>query len=243
MNTTSKILIGILVVVLVGFGIYAFTHGQTQQLAGYSPSSSISAQTGEALNYQSNQNAPLGSPTIDSNGGFFNNNLGDVVTSGTFSPVGGQSVTNGAPQVINYTGSTTLFSIQNPFGATTTLQYGEVYGTDGTSSIALLVGTSTQPTGISNGGFSVANNISPTIINASLSTSTQFFTASGVTVGSAAGFQSAGTGSFTEIQVGPNDYVVGYATTTYSNTPGGVTSITDSARSKLSGTYSFEWYR
>ena len=129
---------------------------------------------------------------------------------------GGATVATGIieqPQITScnqgiYAGSSTQFAIKNPNSATSTLTVLDVTATGQATTTTFLVGTSTTPGG--NG----STGISATFVNATLSTSSLAFYTPGVTVGSGSGFTNAGSGTFMTIQVGPNDWVVGEATTT-----------------------------
>lgn len=104
--------------------------------------------------------------------------------------------------------TSTQFAIANPYSSTSTVEI-QVVGTV-SSSTALKVGTST--TAFPN---NTASNVSATLINTTLATSTPFAVWSGIAVGSA-GYPGAGASTFSKIVVGPNDYVVGYASSSFS---------------------------
>lgn len=108
------------------------------------------------------------------------------------------------------TASSTAFAVSNPFFATSTASVVMVNGLGNATSSLFEIGTSTVSTGLT------TSLISPTLVNATLATSSANYSfASGVTVGSI-GYVSAGSGTFGKIMVGPNDYVSAYSTSTYS---------------------------
>ncbi len=108
---------------------------------------------------------------------------------------------------INYAASSTLFGLQNPYAATSTATLNILNATGQATTTTLEVGTSTTATGIASA------TISPTFVNASVATTAPATFTPGVSVGSL-GFESAGTGTFKTVQVGPKDYIVAYATST-----------------------------
>lgn len=118
--------------------------------------------------------------------------------------------------------TTTIFAVANPFSATSTVRLQSFKGIGNATTTLLYVGTSTASTGLA------LTNVSPTLVNAaSVATSTQFITSSGITVGSL-GYLSSGSGTFPTISVGPSDYIVAFATTT----------ATGAGAANYSGTYS-----
>lgn len=103
--------------------------------------------------------------------------------------------------------TSTQFAIVNPYAATSTVEI-QIVGVNHATSTLFQVGTSTSAFPTS------STSLSPTLINTTFSTSSKFAVWSGITVGSA-GYPGSGSGTFTRLVVGPNDFVVGYATTSY----------------------------
>lgn len=118
----------------------------------------------------------------------------------------GATVSSGTCNAGSYAASSTQFAVQNPFGATSTATLFTVSGTGQSTSSSLLIGTSTQSTGI-------LSTVSPTLVNVTVATSAPFFVAGGVTVGST-GYLSSGANTFRTVVVGPTDYIVGFSTST-----------------------------
>lgn len=135
-------------------------------------------------------------------------------------------------------GSTTLFGLANPFSATSTAQLVALSGTDGTTTIDILVGTSTIATAPAG-----SNLASPTLLKATLiATSTPFYTSSGVAVGPGTGYTEPGTTNYT-IAVGPSEYLVGQATSSYPGASAtGVSGITNAANT-FNCTYKVLWMK
>lgn len=141
-------------------------------------------------------------------------------------------------------GTTTMAVIPNPFSnlGTSTVTVAYLYGGNSTTTVNYEMGTSTISAGQSLNA--TGSNISPTLINAQVSTTSQYFIASGVTVGPGTGATSAGAGTFTSIVVGPQESIVIAATSTYG---GANSSIGNNGllfpTATTTGTYKIEWQR
>lgn len=125
--------------------------------------------------------------------------------------------------------TTTIFAVQNPFLATSTVSLSELFVTGAsTSTIAISVATSTNqyPTSVSAGSL---------INSASFATSTLGQVVNGATAGST-GFVSAGTNSQQRIILGPNDYIVGFVT-------GSITTGVTGTDNTFAGSYRLEIFR
>lgn len=131
-------------------------------------------------------------------------------------------------------GTTTLAAILNPFNATATVKFASVYGTNGTTSINLLVGTSTVASPTNN-----ASQISASLINATVATSAPFYTASGALAGPGQGHVSAGASTQNTIVLGPSEYVVFFATSTSASYATGLEGITGNSNT-FTGNYEIE---
>jgi hypothetical protein len=132
--------------------------------------------------------------------------------------------------------TTSVFAILNPFSATSTARV-RVVGQNGTTSTDILVGTSTI--GYVPGN---ANLSSPTLINARVATSSAFDSISGIRAGAGAGYQDPGAGSYREIVVGPSQYVVGHATSSFAAGTDNILGITNAVNT-FSGSYLIEWQK
>lgn len=163
---------------------------------------------------------------------------GSITSSGTLTASGAFSVT-GTSTLNTFTSyvstgsfadaTTTIFAVQNPYGATTTVDFAELFVTGAsTSTIAISVATSTSqyPSSVSVGSL---------INSAALATSTLGYIVNGVTAGST-GFVSAGTAAQNRIIVGPTDYIVGLVT---GSITGGVTNPSNT----FAGSYLIRWNR
>lgn len=130
--------------------------------------------------------------------------------------LGGTRGTNGSglqiyPKIFSScnTASTTLFAAKPPSGATSTVDVGLLNLGGNATTTSVYVGTSTTPSP------PASSNVSATLVNgAQVATNTVQWLSPGVTVGPANGFLSSGTGTFTSIVVGPNDWLVMWATST-----------------------------
>lgn len=140
----------------------------------------------------------------------------------------GTVVSTGSCNTGAYAASTTEFAIANPFNATSTVILQVIAGTGQATTTTFQVGTSTASTGI------VSTTISPTMANFSAATTSPFWVSGGITVGSA-GYLSAGANTFHTIVLSPNEFVVGFATTTA--TGGGASAFTPG----VACTYKLEW--
>lgn len=134
--------------------------------------------------------------------------------------------------------TTTIFAVANPFLATSTASCPILQGQNGTTTIDILVGTSTKQYLTKN------SDVSATLINSTLiATSTKIFLSSGITVGPGTGFNSSGTGTFPKIVVGPSEFLVGLATSSYAGSSAtGKQGITNT-NNTFSGTYACLWER
>lgn len=139
----------------------------------------------------------------------------------------GTTVSTGTCNAGSYAASSTLFAVASPFTATSTATLQVITGTGQATTSTLLVGTSTLSTG-------VPTTIGGTLVNATISTSTPFWTSGGVLAGSA-GYNSPGANTFRTIVVGPSEFVVGEATSTATGV--GAAQYTPG----VSCTYKIEW--
>lgn len=116
--------------------------------------------------------------------------------------------------------SSTLFAIPNPWNATSTLSAVTLQGFNGATTTDFLVGTSTTP---APAGTAVAtSSVSASLIGLfNIAANSQFLTTAGVTLGTK-GYLPPSSGTYPtsvgSVVVGPNDYIVGFATST---NPGG----------------------
>lgn len=130
------------------------------------------------------------------------------------------------------TSTSTLFAVQPPSGATSTVTFASLQGTIAQTS-DILIGTSTSPGGMTatstlhvNGGGG--------LVGASAVPTGQFYIIPGIKIPPVGGTVT-GNGSYNsqfEITLGPKDYLVGYATST--NPTGGT--------GASACTYKIEWY-
>lgn len=141
----------------------------------------------------------------------------------------------------------TLAMIANPFNATSTVTFISLKGTNGTTTVDLIVGTTTLTAYEQIGTTTVSqqsiiNNIqiSPSLINATIvATSTIFYSVNGIRYGT--GVNDAGAGSQTRIVIGPSEAIGILATSTYVGTSAtGNQGITNSNNS-FSGSYLIEF--
>lgn len=113
--------------------------------------------------------------------------------------------------------TSTLFSIQNPTGATSTLVLATLYGRNGATTTDILVGTSTTP---NPAGAAVATSslVSNIIAMFSVTNGTAFNTTAGVTMGPGTGYRAPSSGTYptsqSRIVVGPSEWIVGFSTST-----------------------------
>jgi len=139
------------------------------------------------------------------------------------------------------TGTSTLLSVANPFASVgTSTAFIQLYGTQGATTTDILVATSTTaaPTGIAVATSSLGTD---TLIGAfKVATGTGFYFSSG-------NQKSWSVGTYTnnsEIQVGPNELLVGFSTSTYAasgGVNGGIAAGTLGIPSSC--TYKITWYR
>lgn len=149
------------------------------------------------------------------------------------------------------TGTSTLFAILNPFGATSTMTYGKISGLQGATTTDILVGTSTTPAPAANAANGVATSSVPAYIFGmfKVTASAKFYSVAGLTFGPAAGSgnyhqPSGGTypTSNARMMLGPNDYILGFSTSTAGgSTNGGVAASTVQIPSSCS--YRFDFAR
>lgn len=144
-------------------------------------------------------------------------------------------------------GTTTGAVIPNPFAAlgTSTVTVAYVYGTNTNAAITYQLGTSTITTGQSLN--QIGSNVSPTLVNIAVPSSSQFYAASGVSVGTALGGSvpvGSGAGTFSSVTVAPSESLVLFATSTVGGASSGaaVAAITTPAAG-TSVTYKVEWQR
>jgi len=105
--------------------------------------------------------------------------------------------------------TTTIFAVRNPFNATSTATVLAIEGVGNATTTTFEVGTSTKATGLA------AADVSGTlIVNASVATTSGFYTASGIQSGASGSYLSPGTGSARSVVLGPTQYIAGFATTT-----------------------------
>lgn len=146
--------------------------------------------------------------------------------------------------------TSTLVSIQNPFGATSTLEYFSIWGTNGATTTDILGATSTGPSpatvvvtatsSLGEHGFG---------LNA-VSTSSQFYTVIGNKYGPNGGYNNpygtVPTGAFaydsnSELVVGPSEYFIVFSTSTSPGKGNGQTG-TGFISVPTSCTYKSIWY-
>jgi len=215
MSTSLKqILTSAFVALVVALGVAWVMHGST-------PAPKAGTTTVSNLN----TNAPDGQYTgtqggLEADLGFFDaagavSNILAVFGFGT--TVATQYNFEGSSGSCATKATSTIFAVANPFAATSTATVIVTYTT--ASSTLLEVGTSTRSTGIT------TTAISPTLVNSTIASSTNSAVYSGVTVGGL-GYTSAGSATFQRIGVGPNDFVVGFATDTLPGFTVGLSSCT-----------------
>jgi hypothetical protein len=118
------------------------------------------------------------------------------------------------------TGTSTLFAVLNPFGATSTLTFANISGQVGATTSDIFVGTSTTPApaGIQVTSTSTATVGQNVFALFSVTGGSQFFSTAGVTMGPGKGYTAPSGGGYPTSQksivVGPAEYVVGFATST-----------------------------
>ena len=102
--------------------------------------------------------------------------------------------------------SGTLFSVSNPFAATSTAELVLMVGTGNATTTTLNVGTSTSAT--------VTSQVGSLVKTVSVATTSKFAIASGSTLALGTGQVSSGTNSVIRTVVGPSQRVTAFATTT-----------------------------
>lgn len=116
--------------------------------------------------------------------------------------------------------SSTLFSVQNPFNATSTLTFASISGIQGATTTDILVGTSTTaaPLGLSVNSTTTALVGQNTFAMYSVTAGSRFFSSAGVTMGPGTGYKAPSGGTYptsqAEIVMGPSEYLVGFSTST-----------------------------
>ncbi len=120
--------------------------------------------------------------------------------------------------------STTLFSIKNPWGATSTVDLLLMEGHTGSKSADFYVGTSTVSSIAVHGDTTTVDgkDISTSLVNATeVATSSPFYIVNGQNSVNGTGQVAAGAQSQRRIVVGPTEYVTGYASSTWTTNAGG----------------------
>lgn len=230
MTTAQKYIAGIFALALLAFGVgYALFVSQQWALGASINSYEAGVkQFGNGAYFGLNQQAGF-----DSSGAFTTtatttqNSLSTQVTSGTCS-----------------TASSTVFAIDNPFGATSTLIFGNVYGQFGATSTDFVVGTSTARAWP---GLATSSASQALIGLASTSANGQFFSTAGLRSGPGTGYSNPATGPYVTspgIVVGPNEKILGFSTSTglHGALDGGNANASQLAV-PASCTYKFEWFR
>ena len=139
------------------------------------------------------------------------------------------------------TSSSTIFAVQNPLAATSTVTFAQISGQNGATSTDIMIATSTTP---SPAGLSVSTSTLNENIMGLFNTGAgkQFYSVAGASIGSNVGYNNpAGdtyktTGTFV---VGPNEWVIGFATSTNPSGNGGLG--IGSLGVPTSGTYKLIW--
>ncbi len=201
-------------------------------IGGHQSASTSTAPTvGGVTNYDSltlGQGQPAGAPGMNT-----------YVTSGTCS-----------------TASTTLFAVQNPYAASSTITVAELFGTQGATTTDIVIATSTtQYSGLDSAiynafasssasiNYKTANFVSLT----SIPTTTVFYASSvnnrsGTLFASTTNYYGTSTINNAEITVGPSEYVIGYSTSTTAGLGNGNT-VSGTQPIPSSCTYKIEWQR
>jgi hypothetical protein len=206
-NTLKTVLTAAIVALVVTLGVgFLLVGGHKTTTAGNTTQSNLSTWA------PANASAFVGPYGVESDAGYFDaagalsNFLGGLAFSSNTTTVG--PTMRGVAGTCN-TASSTLFAVRAPSGATSTVDV-EIFTVGGNATTSTLtVGTSTLP------AVTAASSISATLINgAVIATNTVPTLSGGVTVGPANSFVSAGSGTFTSIEVAPTDYIIGFATST-----------------------------
>lgn len=142
------------------------------------------------------------------------------------------------------TGTTTLFAIPNPHAATSTVFFGELYGTQGATTTDIVIGTSTAA------GISLNNTFASGVKEnyfalTKVATSSQFFAIAGQTkyspeIATTTNANGVAVVQANSITVGPNEMLFGYSTSTFSGSGNGNTTAS-TASAPSSCTYKFIW--
>lgn len=191
-NRTSDAVIVVLValaVAVIGIGVYVFTHSGA-------PSSSGRGGTSNADTIALDSNLLVGSTFTVGTNGVTNSGIG-VATQVTYG-------------TCNVASTTPFPNVVNPFAATSTATLIALQLTGNATSTSFVMGTTTNTAAMSN----TAAAVSSTMVNATVSTSTSYYVAGGITVGSGASYLSSGTGTFRSIVVGPAQAIGVYASST-----------------------------
>ena len=197
----------VLSVIAIALGIVGF--------GGSHPAGNLT-QTNLQTNAPANATSFVGPYGVESDAGFFDaagaisNLLGGLAFSSN-TATRGPTIQGVAGNCAN-SASSTQFAVKAPSGATSTADV-EIFVVGGNATTSsFYVGTSTTP------AVTATTSLSSTLINAaSIPTSTIENLSGGVTVGPATNFVSAGANTFTSIVVAPNNYILGFATTTATN--------------------------
>lgn len=136
------------------------------------------------------------------------------------------------------TASSTLFSLQPPNNASSTLAFFKVTGTQGATTTDIVVATSSTPytSGFTQATSTLAENIMGL---AGVAANSKFESVAGVLMGSAKGYTSPKGNTYATnamVEVGPTDSVIAFSTTT--NVSGGGPNI-----AIPSCTYKAVWYQ
>jgi hypothetical protein len=167
-----------------------------------------------------------------------NQNLGVISTffQGASAETGNPlqvNVTAPAGSINCNTGTSTLFAVKPPSGATSTVTFLNLQGNVAQIS-DIVVGTSTAA-----GGMTATSTLNVTgsggLFGAAAVAIGHFYTIAGLKVGPGTGYTTIGNGPYgsqTGIVVGPNEYLVGYATSTAVTGGNGASACS----------YKIEWY-
>lgn len=122
-------------------------------------------------------------------------------------------------------GTSSLAFIQSPFvGATSTVTFFKITGTNGATSTDILVGTSTV-SALATGA--ATSSLSENVLGMfNVPTSTQFLSVAGSTIGPSAGYNSASGGTYRTnayTTIAPNEGLLVFATSTFGGTRNGGT--------------------
>lgn len=116
------------------------------------------------------------------------------------------------------TASSTIFSNQNPWSATSTVSNFVIYGQVSATTTDIMVGTSTSMSAPGN-PVTATTSISAAFFGMSnLTGGSQFFSQAGVTVGPNGNYAKPNTGAYptsnASVVIGPSEYIIGFATST-----------------------------